>query len=87
MIAHIDADGVERSFEGRCEGALIDEPRGSGGFGYDPAFVPDDTGPDDLRTMSELGADEKNAISHRGRAARALAAGLDLGSPDRDPGP
>ena len=54
MIAHIDADGTERLFEGRCEGTLITEPRGSGGFGYDPAFVPDDTGPDDERTMAEL---------------------------------
>ena len=46
------------------------EPRGRGGFGYDPAFVPDDY--DDGRTMAELSAEEKDAISHRGRAARAL---------------
>jgi XTP/dITP diphosphohydrolase len=76
VIAHIDAGGTERLFEGRCEGTLIDEPRGDGGFGYDPAFVPFDTGPDDGRTMAELGADEKHAISHRGRAARALAEAL-----------
>ena len=44
-----------------------------GGFGYDPAFVPDDTGPEDSRTMAELSPAEKHAISHRGRAARALA--------------
>ena len=72
VLAYIDADGTERLFEGRCEGMLITEPRGSGGFGYDPAFVPVDTGPDDERTMAELEPDEKNAISHRGRAARAL---------------
>ena len=72
VIAHIDAEGDERLYEGRCEGRLIDEPRGTGGFGYDPAFVPADTGPGDERTMAELGADEKHAISHRGRAARAL---------------
>jgi XTP/dITP diphosphohydrolase len=76
VIAHIDADGDERLFEGRCEGTLITEPRGSGGFGYDPAFVPLDTGHGDERTMAELDADEKHAISHRGRAARALADAL-----------
>ena len=76
VIAHIDAEGNERLFEGRCEGTLITEPRGTGGFGYDPAFVPADTGPGDDRTMAELGPDEKHAISHRGRAARALAEAL-----------
>jgi XTP/dITP diphosphohydrolase len=73
VIAHVDEDGEEALFEGRCEGTLAREPRGSGGFGYDPAFVPDDTGPDDDRTMAELSAEEKHAISHRGRAARRLA--------------
>jgi XTP/dITP diphosphohydrolase len=73
-LALIEADGSERVFEARCEGILIEEPRGDGGFGYDPAFVPDDTGPDDPRTMSELSQAEKNEISHRGRAARLLAA-------------
>ena len=64
--------GGERELvvEGRCEGALAHEPRGDGGFGYDPAFVPDDYG--DGRTMAELPPAEKDAISHRGRAARAL---------------
>jgi XTP/dITP diphosphohydrolase len=75
-LAYVDADGGERLFEGRCEGTLIAEPRGCGGFGYDPAFVPDDTGPDDQRTMAELSPQEKAAISHRGRAARKLAAYL-----------
>jgi len=72
-IALVTADGEELVFEGRCTGTLATEPRGSGGFGYDPAFLPDDTGPDDRRTMAELTPEEKNAISHRGRAARALA--------------
>lgn len=76
-LALVDADGSERVFEARCEGRLIERPRGEGGFGYDPAFVPDDTGPDDERTMSELSQAEKNEISHRGRAARLLAAHLD----------
>jgi XTP/dITP diphosphohydrolase len=75
-IAHVDEDGEESVYWGRCEGELATEPRGSGGFGYDPAFVPDDTGPDDGRTMAELGSKEKHAISHRGRAARELAMAL-----------
>ena len=75
-LALVEADGSERVFEARCEGRLIEQPRGDGGFGYDPAFVPDDTGPDDQRTMSELSQAEKNEISHRGRAARQLAAHL-----------
>jgi XTP/dITP diphosphohydrolase len=74
VLALIDADGTEHVFEANCEGRLLRERRGAGGFGYDPIFVPDDT--DDERTMSELSADEKNAISHRGRAARLLAAHL-----------
>jgi XTP/dITP diphosphohydrolase len=78
-LALVEADGSERVFEARCEGRLIERPRGEGGFGYDPAFVPDDTGPDDERTMSELSQAEKNEISHRGRAARLLAAHLDSG--------
>lgn len=72
-IALVTDGGRETVFEGRCTGTLATEPRGSGGFGYDPAFIPDDTGPDDRRTMAELTPEEKNAISHRGRAARALA--------------
>jgi XTP/dITP diphosphohydrolase len=80
-VALVEADGSEHLFEGRCTGTLAAEPRGSGGFGYDPAFVPDDTGPDDGRTMAELTPGEKHAISHRGRAARALAAHLGAGAP------
>ena len=72
-LAHVSAAGVETLIEGRCEGTLILEPRGTGGFGYDPAFVPDDTGHDDRRTMAELAPAHKHAISHRGRAAHALA--------------
>jgi XTP/dITP diphosphohydrolase len=80
VLALIDADGSEHVFEGNCTGRLLRERRGSGGFGYDPIFVPDDTGPDDERTMSELSQAEKNEISHRGRAARLLAAHLALHS-------
>ena len=72
ILALIDRDGTESTFEGRCEGVLAERPRGSGGFGYDPAFIPDDTGAGDERTMAELPPEEKHAISHRGRAARAM---------------
>jgi XTP/dITP diphosphohydrolase len=81
-LALIDEAGNEHVFEGRCEGRLLREGRGEGGFGYDPAFVPDDTGPDDQRTYSELSAAEKHAISHRGRAARKLAEHLQRAGED-----
>ncbi len=63
--------GEERVFFGECTGRLAGSPRGTGGFGYDPAFLPDEY--PDGRTMAELSDAEKDAISHRGRAARALA--------------
>jgi XTP/dITP diphosphohydrolase len=75
-LALVGGPAEELVFEGRCEGVVDPDPRGDGGFGYDPAFVPDDTGSDDRRTMAELSAAEKHAISHRGRAARKLAAHL-----------
>jgi XTP/dITP diphosphohydrolase len=73
-LAYVDpVGGVEQLFEGRCTGRLAADPRGEGGFGYDPAFLPDDVEvvPDGL-TMAELTDAQKDAISHRGRAARAL---------------
>lgn len=73
-IAYVDEDGVETVREGRCEGTLAATPRGDGGFGYDPAFVPADFAGG--RTMAELSPAEKHAISHRGRAARAIAASV-----------
>jgi XTP/dITP diphosphohydrolase len=81
VIALITEGGEERLFDGRCEGMLAKVPRGAGGFGYDPAFVPDDTGSEDSRTMAELPPAEKHSISHRGRAARALAGHLGLEVP------
>jgi XTP/dITP diphosphohydrolase len=69
-LALVTPDGREEVVVGRCTGTLAAAPRGTGGFGYDPAFVPDDLG--DGRTMAELAPAEKHAISHRGRAARAL---------------
>jgi XTP/dITP diphosphohydrolase len=71
VIALVDPEsGEERTFEGRCTGTMARAPRGTGGFGYDPVFVPDDRA--DGRTMAQLDQAEKDAISHRGRAARAL---------------
>jgi XTP/dITP diphosphohydrolase len=70
VLAYVEPGGEEIVVEGRCEGELTHAPRGNGGFGYDPAFVPSDY--DDGRTMAELSQDEKDAISHRGRAAREL---------------
>ncbi|MEA2231488.1 MAG: XTP/dITP diphosphohydrolase [Solirubrobacteraceae bacterium] len=69
-LAYADQDGAEHVVEGRCTGTLAAQPRGEGGFGYDPAFLPDDVA--DGRTMAELEPEQKDAISHRGRAARAL---------------
>ena len=65
-------DGTERVAEGRLRGTLRYEPAGHGGFGYDPILQPEG----ETRTCAELSPAEKNAISHRGRAFRALAAGL-----------
>lgn len=61
-------DGREYLFEGRVDGRIAESKAGCGGFGYDPLFVPE--GFD--KTFAEMGADEKNAISHRGRAVRRL---------------
>jgi XTP/dITP diphosphohydrolase len=62
-------DGRTMHAEGTCEGTLIGQPRGDRGFGYDPVFVPQG----ERRTMAELGDEEKDRISHRGRAFRALS--------------
>lgn len=61
-------DGRELSADGSLEGVIAEAPRGANGFGYDPVFVP----AGESRTYAELTDAEKNAISHRGRAARAL---------------
>jgi XTP/dITP diphosphohydrolase len=74
-VAFVEPDGTFHVFEGRCEGRLIDTPRGEGGFGYDPIFVPAELDGDE-RTMAELSQSEKDSISHRGRAVRALDAWL-----------
>ncbi|HEX2849085.1 MAG TPA: RdgB/HAM1 family non-canonical purine NTP pyrophosphatase [Acidimicrobiales bacterium] len=66
-------DGREVIADGVVEGAITRQARGDGGFGYDPVFAPDEGGG---RTFAEMSADEKHAISHRGRAFRALAGRL-----------
>lgn len=63
-------DGSEVSAEGVVEGAIAPERRGSGGFGYDPVFVPEGGGG---LTFAEMSSEAKNSLSHRGRAFRALA--------------
>jgi XTP/dITP diphosphohydrolase len=73
VIAYVTPEGEEHLFEGRTEGSLAETPHGAGGFGYDPIFVADET---PGRTMAALSDEEKDAISHRGRAARALQAWL-----------
>jgi XTP/dITP diphosphohydrolase len=67
-------DGSELHAEGLCEGILVGEPRGTGGFGYDPAFVPEG----ETRTMAELADEDKDRISHRGKAFRALGDRLSM---------
>lgn len=69
-IAIVTPDGAEATVEGRCTGTMAPEPRGDGGFGYDPVFLAD--GDPAGRTMAELSDDEKSAISHRGEAVRQL---------------
>ena len=77
-------DGRELAADGTCEGTLEPRPRGTRGFGYDPIFVPAGWEP----TMAELSDDDKDRISHRGRALRALRAQIDTGQERRatDPG-
>ena len=77
-VAFVDPrTGEEQVFLGDSRGLLAEAPRGSGGFGYDPAFLPDEYG--HARTMAELTDDEKDRISHRGRALAAFLKWLQAG--------
>ncbi len=67
-LVALDSDGVEHRGTGTLEGRIVDEPRGSEGFGYDPIFVPDG----EERTVAELGNDWKRSNSHRAQAADSL---------------
>lgn len=70
-IVALMMDGQPKLFEGKVEGVITTAPSGNGGFGYDPVFAPEKYGRE--RTFSELTAQEKNEISHRGEAMRLLA--------------
>ncbi len=70
VLAVIAPDRHEHLVEGTCEGVIASESRGSGGFGFDPVFVP----AGDARTLAEMRAEEKHRLSHRGAAVRALLA-------------
>ena len=72
VVALVMPDGVEVIAEGSVEGVITKERRGGGGFGYDPVFEVDG------QTLAEMTAEDKNALSHRARALRALAASLGL---------
>lgn len=74
VIALVTPDGHEHTVEGIWTGSLASSPRGAGGFGYDPIFLPDG---EDGRSAAELSAAEKNATSHRARAFVALVALLE----------
>ena len=65
---HLIVDGAEIALEGICKGEIAKKRSGTEGFGYDPIFIPEG----ESRTFSEMNADEKNAISHRGRAIRKM---------------
>ena len=71
-VIALNLDGQSYFFEGRCDGQIIEEQRGTDGFGYDPIFLPDGF----EETFAEMGHKAKNAISHRGRATRKLIAFL-----------
>jgi XTP/dITP diphosphohydrolase len=71
-IAYADESGV-KVFDGTANGSISDAPMGDDGFGYDPVFVPDGFS----KTFAEMGSEEKNAISHRGRALAAFAEWLE----------
>ena len=68
VITYIDEAGSEKQFTGVVDGKIEDEQRGSGGFGYDPVFTPED----EQRTFAEMTAEEKNNLSHRARAFHQL---------------
>lgn len=70
VVTLILADGQPHFFEGSCEGSIARERHGTGGFGYDPVFLPDAY---PGRTLAEVSEEEKNAVSHRGKAIRAMA--------------
>ena len=76
VVALVEADGTVHTFEGVCEGTITTEPRGDGGFGYDPLFLPNSYD----QTFAEMAPETKNQISHRKKAldtVRAFLVGAD----------
>ena len=71
-VIALNLDGKSYTFEGRCDGQIVESQRGTDGFGYDPIFMPDGFN----QTFAEMSHEEKNAISHRGRATKKLIAFL-----------
>lgn len=72
VLALVSPDGIEQLYEGRCRGRIVLAPRGANGFGYDPIFEPAGL----TRTLAELSPEEKNALSHRGKALAELVQAL-----------
>ncbi len=72
VLAYVDQDGTLLTAEGTCEGLILEAPRGTGGFGYDPLFHY----PAADKTLAEMTLAEKNAVSHRGQAVRNMATAL-----------
>lgn len=66
VICYVDENGETHIFEDKCEGKIVHEPRGTNGFGYDPIFEYNG------KTFAEMTKEEKNEISHRGKALRSL---------------
>lgn len=83
-VAVATPDGTVQTFEGACEGVIVERPRGAGGFGYDPIFAP----AGEERTMAEVPLEVKNRLSHRARALRAARAAVAraLGMEEEGPG-
>jgi XTP/dITP diphosphohydrolase len=73
LVLYRTPRGFPETFEGATTGRILEEPRGEGGFGYDPLFLSDDLD----KTFAEATAEEKDAVSHRGRAVAALREALD----------
>ena len=72
LVLYRTPRGFPETFEGNCNGSILTEPRGTGGFGYDPLFLSDELG----KTFGEATPEEKDAVSHRGRAFAALRTAL-----------
>lgn len=80
LVLYRTLKGIPETFEGMCTGRILEDPTGTGGFGYDPLFWSDDLG----KSFGQASPEEKDAVSHRGRAFAALRAVLEP-KPEREP--